>query len=204
MQLWNAGAQAVAASDDPMVAFVRAWDEDARSVRARHVAEVEAPTAHARERIARARFRAFGVSEYPEATFSPRVSYGRIAGWTEPDGRAIPPFTDAGGLYDRATGEAPFALSPRWRFVRAEIDPRTIFNVVTSNDVIAGNSGSPLLDRDGRVVGAVFDGNTHSLGGEYYYDGAFNRAISVASTAIRLALADVYGMSGLLAELEAE
>ena len=68
--------------------------------------------------------------------------------------------------------------------------------------MIGGNSGSPLLDREGRVVGAVFDGNIHSLGGEYFYDGSLNRSVSVASTVIRAALADVYDMGGLLAELE--
>jgi hypothetical protein len=203
MELWEGGAEAVAASDDPMIAFVRAWDDEAREVRARFVAEVEAPVARARERIARARFRAFGEWQYPEATFSPRLSYGRVEGWSEPDGREIAPFTYVSGLYERATREPSLALSPRWRFARAGIDPRTIFNVSTSNDVIAGNSGSPLLDREGRVVGAVFDGNIHALGGEYYYDRALNRSVTVASTVIGLALADVYGMSELLAELEA-
>jgi hypothetical protein len=203
MELWEGGAAVVAASDDPMIAFVRAWDDEAREIRNRYVAEVEAPVARARERIARARFRAFGEWQYPEATFSPRLSYGRVEGWREPDGREIAPFTYVSGLYERATGEPALALSPRWRFARAELDPRTVFNVATSNDVIAGNSGSPLLDREGRVVGAVFDGNIHALGGEYYYDRELNRAVTVASTAIGLALADVYGMSQLLAELEA-
>jgi S1-C subfamily serine protease len=77
-----------------------------------------------------------------------------------------------------------------------------VFNVSTTTDVIGGNSGSPLLDREGRVVGAVFDGNIHSLGGEYFYDGNLNRSVTVSSTIIRAALADVYGMQTLLAELE--
>jgi S1-C subfamily serine protease len=77
-----------------------------------------------------------------------------------------------------------------------------IFNAATSTDVIGGNSGGPLLDRNGDVVGAVFDGNIHLLGGEYFYDGALNRSVTVPSTLMRAALADVYGLSGLLAELE--
>lgn len=199
--LWDGGAAAVAASDDPLIQFVRAWDGEARAVRARYIAEVEAPVARAHERIARARFRAFGDARYPDATFSPRVSYGRVEGWTEPGGRTAPAFTRVSGLYERATAEPPFALSQRWIDARDRLDPNAIFNVATSTDVISGSSGSPLLDREGRVVGAVFDGNIHSLGGEYYYDGALNRSVTVASTAIRAALADVYGMDALLAEL---
>ena len=81
------------------------------------------------------------------------------------------------------------------------LNPNTIFNVSTTNDIIGGNSGSPLLDREGRVVGAAFDGNIHSLGGEYFYDGTLNRMVSVASTAIQEALVTVYGMNELAAEL---
>lgn len=202
MQVWAGGAAAIAASDDPMIQFVRAWDGDARALNARYVSEVEGPVARAQERIARARFRAFGEGQYPDATFSPRLSYGRVEGWTEPGGQAVGAFTYAAGLYDHATGAAPFALSQRWIDARARLNGETIFNVSTSTDVIGGSSGSPLLDRDGRVVGAVFDGNIHSLGGEYFYDGALNRTVTVASTAIRMALADVYDMPALLAELE--
>ncbi|UPT63870.1 MAG: S46 family peptidase [Hyphomonadaceae bacterium JAD_PAG50586_4] len=203
-QLWEGGAAAVAASDDPMIIFVRAWDADARAVRERYVTQVEGPVARAQERIARARFRAFGLEHYPDATFSPRVSYGRVEGWMEPDGRVTPAFTRVSGLYERATGQAPFALSQRWLDARARMDANTIYNVSTSNDVIGGNSGSPLLNRDGRVVGVVFDGNVHSLGGEYFYDGALNRSVTVSSSAIRMALGDVYGMRALLSELGGE
>jgi hypothetical protein len=202
MQLWEGGAAAVAASDDPLIAFVRAWDSDARSVRSRYVAEVEGPIARAHERIARARFRAFGEAQYPDATFSPRLSYGRVEGWSEPGGRTIPAFTRAGGLYERATGHAPFVLTAPWADARSRLDLTTIFNASSSNDIIGGNSGSPLLDREGRVVGAAFDGNIHSLGGEYFYDGALNRSVTVASTAIAMALRDVYRMNALIAELE--
>jgi hypothetical protein len=202
MQLWEGGAEAIAASDDPMIVFVRSWDDQARAVRSRFVEQVEGPVARAHERIARARFRAFGESQYPDATFSPRVSYGRVRGWTEPGGRVIAPFTYVDGLYDRATGSPPFVLSQRWIDARSRLDAQTIFNFATTTDVIGGNSGSPLLDRDGRVVGAVFDGNIHSLGGEYFYDGELNRSVTVSSAIIRAALADVYGMQALLAELE--
>ncbi len=199
--LWQGGTVAIAASDDPLIVFVRAWDEDARTLRAQYQAQVEGPIARAQERIARARFQAFGTGLYPDATFSPRLSYGRVQGWQE-GSRTIPAFTYARGIYERATGQAPFALPQSWRDAHNRINADTIFNVSTTNDVIGGNSGSPLLDREGRVVGAVFDGNIHSLGGEYFYDIELNRTVTVAATAIRMALADVYRMDALVAELE--
>ncbi len=201
-RLWHGGAAAIAASDDPMIAFVRAWDEDARLVRTKFEREVEAPIARARERIAVARFRAFGVAQYPEANFSPRVSFGRVEGWAEPGGRAVGAFTRVDGLFARA-GAEPLALSPTWIAARSRLAAGAHFNLASSNDVTPGNSGSPLLDRDGRVVGVVFDGNRHALGGEYFYNGALNRAVSVAAPLIRTALADVYAMDALLEELQA-
>ena len=202
-QLWEGGAEAIAQSEDPMIVFVRRWDADARAVRDQYVAQVERPVAQAQERIARARFRAFGEAQYPDATFSPRVSYGRVVGWSEPNGRVVGPFTYAEGLYEHATGLPPFALSQRWIDARERLDPRGVFNLSTSTDVIGGNSGSPLLDRDGDVVGVVFDGNIHLLGGEYFYDAALNRSVTVSAAIIRAALSDVYGMNNLVAELEA-
>lgn len=201
--LWEGGAAAIAASDDPLIVFVRAWDGDARALRTQYQAQVEGPIARAHERIARARFQAFGTGLYPDASFSPRLSYGRVQGWQE-GSRTIPALTYARGIYERATGQAPFALPQSWRDAHNRVDANTIFNVSTTNDVIGGNSGSPLLDRDGRVIGAVFDGNIHSLGGEYFYDGELNRTVTVASTAIRMALADVYRMDALVAELDGQ
>lgn len=199
-QLWDGGAEAVATSDDPMIQFVRRWDEDARAARTRYDALVAGPVARARERIAQARFRAFGTSLYPDATFSPRLSFGRIEGWSEA-GAAVAPFTRIGDLYAHV-GPAPRALTPPWTNARAQIDPHTLLNMATSTDAIGGSSGSALLDRGGQVIGVVFDGNVHSLGGEFYYDGALNRSISVSSQAIAAALHDVYGMGDLLAELQ--
>ena len=199
-QLWDGGAAAVAASIDPMIQFVRRWDDDARAARARYETLVATPIARAQERIAQARFRAFELSQYPDATFSPRLSYGRIEGWSE-GGRAVAAFTRFGEFYDRA-GPPPRALTPAWANARTAVDPQTIFNLVTSTDSIGGSSGSALLDRDGRVIGVVFDGNIHSLGGEFFYDGGLNRSISVSSAAIAAALRHVYGMNDLVGELE--
>ncbi|MDX2274987.1 MAG: S46 family peptidase [Hyphomonadaceae bacterium] len=192
-QLWAGGAAAVAASDDPLIVFVRNWDGDARALAARYRDDVEAPMARAHERIGRVRFRAFEETMYPEASFSPRISYGRVLGWSEGGGE-IGPFTRLSDLLRASNAQ----VTPVWR--RAQLDPDIVVNFTTSTDIISGNSGSGLLDRDGRVVGVVFDGNIHALGGEYYYDPARNRTVSVSSQMIAAALT-VYGMGGLLEEL---
>jgi hypothetical protein len=199
-QLWEGGAAAIAASDDPLIVFVRAWEADARAARERYERDVEGPTARAHERIARARFRAFGTNTYPDATGTPRVSYGRIRGWTE-DGRTIPWFTNIVGLYARATGAPPFELPQSWIGARSRLNAETIYNVSTTTESVGGSSGSPLLDREGRVVGANFDGNIHATGGTFFYDAELSRSVSVTTTAMQTALRDVYGMNALLEEL---
>jgi hypothetical protein len=201
-RLWEGGAAAIAASNDPMIVFARQWDKAARDLRTRYSADVDGPITRAQEVLAKARFKLDGASVYPDATFTLRLSYGRVEGWTEPSGKAIGPFTTFAGLFARATGDDPFKLAPSWLAAKSKLDPNTIFNVSTTNDIIGGNSGSPLLDRDGRVVGAAFDGNIHSLGGEYFYDGRLNRTVSVAATAVEEALVDVYGLTALAAELK--
>ena len=199
-QLWEGGAAAIAASDDAMIVFVRSWDSDARQIRERYETQVEGPVARAHERIARARFRAFGTNTYPDATGTPRVSYGRIRGWTEGD-RTIPYFTNIDGLYARNTGADPFHLPQRWLDTRSRLNGATIYNVATTTESVGGSSGSPLLDREGRVVGANFDGNIHATAGTFFYDPTLNRSVTVTTTAMRAALRDVYGMNALLTEL---
>lgn len=201
-QLWEGGAAAIAASDDPMIQFARQFDDEARALGLRFQNEVEGPIARAHERIARARFQIFGEEVYPDATFTLRLSYGRVAGLTEPDGREVSPFGRVGELYDNDTRAAPFNLTQPWRAAEPRIDRSAIHSVATTNDIIGGNSGSPLLDREGRVVGVVWDGNIHSLGGDYFYDAERNRAVAVAATGIRIALRDVYGATRLAEELE--
>jgi hypothetical protein len=200
-RLWKGGARAIAESTDPLIVFVRGWDEDARALRKRYEREVDGPIVLAHQRLARARFALYGDAPYPDATFTLRLSYGRVRGWAEPSGRVVPPFTYFSGLGARATNAPPFRLSPAWAKAYASLTPGTIFDVSTTNDIIGGNSGSPLIDRDGLVVGAAFDGNIHSLGGDYIYDGALNRTVSVASTAILEGLSKVYGANELVAEL---
>jgi len=203
-RLYEGGSAAIAASDDPLIQYVRRFDAEARGLRKRYEAEVEGPITQAQERIARARFAILGDSVYPDATFTLRLTYGTVTGWTEPTGREVTPFTQVSGLFARATGSRPYALAPKWLEAADKLNPDTIFNVTANTDIIGGNSGSPLLDQDGQVVGAVFDGNIHSLGGDYVFDATLNRTIAVAATVIQEGLARIYDMQHLVDELIGE
>jgi hypothetical protein len=186
-----------------MIQFVLRIDPAARQLRTAYDEKVSGPVTAASEKIAKARFAVYGDSLYPDATFTLRLSYGAIAGWTY-HGRTVEPFTTFKGLYERATGQDPFELDPRWVAAEGKLNPSTIFDISTSNDIIGGNSGSPLIDAEGDVIGAVFDGNIHSLGGDYGYDGAINRGVSVSTGAVTEALQKVYGADELVKELTTE
>ena len=201
--LWDGGLAAVQASTDPMIRFVLATDAQARAVRERYDAEVEAPITAAQAKLAQARFAAYGDTLYPDATFTLRLSYGTVTGWKEGD-REVTPTTDFAGLYDRATGQAPYALPARWLAAKDRLKLDTVYDFSTNTDVIGGNSGSPVIARDLTVIGALFDGNIHSLGGAFGYDPVLNRSVVVSTGAVREALAKVYGANALLKELAAK
>src|SRR5271167_2388344 len=199
-QLWVGGKAAVDASHDPMIELVRLIDGDARAIRKRFEDEVEAPIAAAAERIAAARYKVQGTNTYPDASFSLRLNYGTIEGWVE-NGTPVGPFTYLDGAFERATGTSPFKIPASWQSQKARLDMRTPFCISTSNDIVGGNSGSPLIDASGRIVGLMFDGNIHSIAGHYWFNGANNRAIAVHPAIIRESLEKVYGAKELLAEL---
>ena len=201
--LWEGGMAAIEASDDPMIKFMLRIDPEARRVRREYEDKVVGPTTRAAEAIARARFAILGDSVYPDGTFTLRLSYGRVAGWTR-RGKTVVPFTHFSGLYERATGSAPFDLDPRWIAARPRLNPDTIFNLATTNDIIGGNSGSPLLNAKAEVIGTAFDGNSESLGGDYGYDARANRTVAVSAAAITEALQKVYGADALVGELTAK
>lgn len=201
-KLWEGGLAAVTASDDPMIRFVLATDASSRAVRQQWESRVTGPVDRAQQRIARARFAAYGTSAYPDATFSLRLSYGKVGGWTN-NGVIVPPFTRFAGLWERATGQFPFNLPKRWETGQSKVNGDTVFNFASDNDIIGGNSGSPVIDANGAVVGLIFDGNIDSLGGAFGFDPAVNRAVSVATSAITEALEKMYGNSALAAELTA-
>jgi hypothetical protein len=200
--LWEGGADAVAKSDDPFIALARDIDAQARTIRTRYENEVQSAIDKNSELIAAARFEKYGTSVYPDATFTQRFSFGKVEGWIE-KGVAVPPFTDIGGAFEHATGAYPFALPPAWLAAKDSLDLKQRLNFVTTNDIIGGNSGSPVINRNAQIVGLIFDGNIHSLGGDYWYDASLNRAVAVHSGAILEALRKVYHAQALVNELEA-
>ena len=200
--LFEGGKAAIDASTDPMIVFARSVDADSLALRAAWEEKVESVESAAGELISKARFAVYGTSVYPDATFTLRLSFGKVAGWEEPGGKVVPPFTTLGGAFERNTGKDPFALPATWLAAKDKLDLKAPFDFVTTNDIIGGNSGSPMVDKNGEVVGLIFDGNIHSLGGDYGYEPKMNRAVAVHSTALVTALEKVYGASRVAAELK--
>jgi hypothetical protein len=198
--LFDGGKTAIDASNDPMIALARALDGPARAIRKRMETEVEGPMKKQQELLAQARFAVYGTGAYPDATGTLRLSYGSVQGWSEA-GRAVAPFTTFGGAFARATGADPFALPDSWLRAKPRLALDVPLNFVTSNDIIGGNSGSPMVDRHGAVVGLVFDGNIHSLGGDYGFDPATNRTVAVSSAALLEAMGKVYEADRLVGEI---
>src|SRR5438874_2138005 len=190
-RLWQGGKAAVDASMDPMIVYARKLDPNDRALEKKFDALVDAPVTAAQARLADARFAAYGNTLYPDATFTLRISYGRVLGWNE-RGKPVPTRTLIGGTYERATGAEPFDLPPAFVRNRARIDMNATYDFVTTNDIIGGNSGSPVIDREGKVIGAAFDGNIHSIGGNYGYDPVLNRTVAVSTAAVEEALKNIY------------
>jgi Peptidase S46 len=200
--LWEGGKPAIDASRDPMIELARSIDGEARALRKQFEDEVEAPINAASTTIAVGRFKAFGTRAYPDATFTLRLNYGTVTGWIR-NGTPVPPFTHLDRAFERASGASPFKIPESWMNAKDRLDMSTPFCLATSNDIVGGNSGSPLLDAQGHMVGLIFDGNIDSIAGTYWFDPAINRAIAVHPAIIREALDKVYGAKALLAELGA-
>ena len=199
--LWDGGMAAIQASDDPLIQFALAIDEASRDARNVWQERVQGPTDRAAERLAAARFAVYGDAIYPDATGTPRLTFGRIEGWTY-GGRTVEPFTTFEGLYARATGAAPFEIAPRWEAARARLPMDTRLDMAVSTDTIGGNSGSPAINANGEVIGANFDSTILGQRNAFGYDPAVNRSVIVSAQAITVALRQVYGMGRIADELE--
>ena len=203
-RLWQGGQAAVQSSRDPMIQLALAIDTEGRALRVRRENELDAVLVRNSELIARARFAVHGTGVYPDATGSPRLSFGTVRGWREPrTGELVPAFTRLGGIFARATERAPYALPATWLEKQRLLDLDTPFNFACDADIVGGNSGSPVLNRRGELVGLIFDGNLHSLGGAYGFDIATNRAVAVDARAIVHTLDVIYGARRLLTEITA-
>ena len=209
-ELYDGGAAAVAGSPDTMLALARLVDEESRRLRSIAEAALEVKQqAHAE--ITRARFAREGAAMYPAATFTLRLASGVVRGVEQAGADDCPAITTYAGLFERARqkrNEPPFRLPPRWESIRATLEAdaafmRTPFNFVSTADIIGGNSGSPVVNRAGELVGLIFDGNIHSLRLDLVYDDRLARAVSVDPAGILAALRRVYAAEALVAEIEA-
>ena len=199
-KLWQGGLAAIEASADPMIVYARALEPRQRELQQRIDENYNGPLTTAGVKLADARFAVYGDTNYPDATFTLRISYGQVDGWRE-RGKQVRFATQMGGAFDRATGNPPFDLAPAFVTNEDSIDPNATYDFVTTNDIIGGNSGSPVIDRAGTVIGAAFDGNIHSLGGSYGYDPLLNRTVVVSAAAVQEALEVIYPAPGLVKEL---
>jgi len=197
----TASADAVSASQDTMIQLVRLLDSDGRALFKRFQDKVEAVQASSASRVAQARFAVYGANEYPDATFTLRLTYAPVMGYTNAAGKKIAWATDFAGLYGRATGQEPFALPPSWLKAKAKVRLKTPYNFVSTADTHGGNSGSPTVNPKGELVGILFDGNIEGLPNQYLYRDKTERSVHVATQGIVEALRNVYGASGILREI---
>jgi hypothetical protein len=201
--LVKGGAAAVAKSSDPMIVLARRIEPFYRAAVRFLEDEIEPVLTRAGEKLALARFKVYGRSAYPDATFTLRLSYGTVTGYPA-EGTIVPPRTTFHGLYDRWAawgGKPPWSLPERWVERKSRLALATPFNFVTTNDTVGGSSGSPVINRKAELVGIVFDGNIESLAGDYYYDETVNRTVAVDVRGILEALRRVYDADNLVQEL---
>lgn len=202
-QLYEGGKSAIEASTDPLIVLMRSIDPDARSARREFEDKVDSVVRRDGGAIAKARFAQSGFTQPPDATFTLRLSYGVIKGYQE-NGKTIPFDTTMGGAYQHAAehgSQPPYNLPESWIKLKDKLDLKTPFNFVSTADIIGGNSGSPTVNKNGEVVGIIFDGNIESLPWNFAYSDTQGRAVSVDSRGIQEALRKIYGAGALADEL---
>jgi hypothetical protein len=200
----DGGIRAIKISNDPMIKLVRDLEDFIKIVREDYADNVEAPMTAAYAELAKKRFEKFGTSVYPDATFTLRLSYGAVKGYKEDDGTEVAPMTTIAGMFDRAEKQKfkePFDPPKSWKEAKTKLNPTTPFNLVTTNDIIGGNSGSPLINAKGEVVGLAFDGNIYSLSNNFVYTETQSRCVSVHADVIVESLRKIYGADRIADEL---
>jgi hypothetical protein len=202
--LIEGGSDAVAKSTDPFVVLARELEPERRKKIEEDKKNTQSLLTPAAEKIAKAGFAVHGKDNYPDATFTLRLSYGVVKGYPM-NGTKAPYKTTLYGLYDRSLGfdqKDAFALPQRFWDRKAQLDLSTPVNFVNSTDIIGGNSGSPVVNKNGELVGLVFDGNIESLVGRFVYDETSNRCVAVHSAFIIEGLRKLYDASKLADEIE--
>ena len=201
-KLHAGGAAAIAAARDPLIEVARVIDAEARELR-KVIEGQDEVKQQAQAVLSKARFALEGAGNYPDATFTLRLSYGTVKGYQE-NGVPVPATTNFAGFYQRSADQhdqPPFDLPPRWIARKAALNLNVPFNFVSTNDIIGGNSGSPIVNRAAEFVGIIFDGNLESLSSDFGYDDVQSRALSVHSAGILEALRNVYEVPALVDEL---
>ncbi len=205
-KLVEGGKTAVNASTDPLIQLVKRIDAEARSFRKRYEEEVDEPERQAYTEIAKQRFKAYGKSVAPDATFTLRLAFGAVKGY-DMDGKTLPIYTTFGSAFDKSDtlgNTDPFELPKRWRDGKAKLDLTTPFNFVSTADTIGGNSGSPVLNRNGELIGLNFDRNRHGLVRNFVYTEVQARHVAVHSQGVLEALRKLYDAQELVKELVGE
>jgi hypothetical protein len=202
-RLTAGGTKAIEESTDPMIELARFVDPTSRAVRKRYEEEVQEPMRQAYSKIAAARFAISGTDTYPDATFTLRLAFGVVKGYAD-EGQKIPPWTTMGGAFEHAAehkNEPPFRLPESWMKHKDQIDLKTPLNFVSTADIIGGNSGSPVVNRRGELVGLIFDGNIQSLVLDFVYTDEKARAVAVDTRAIVEALRHIYDAGDIADEI---
>ncbi len=202
-KLFEGGKKAIDESKDPFILLAKLIDADARAVRKQFEAEYDEPSKQAYDKIAEAKFAVEGTNNYPDATFTLRLSFGTCRGYEE-GGQQIPFQTEIGGAYTKAqakNNKPPFDLPKSWLDRKDKLDLSTPFNFVFAADSIGGNSGSPVVNRAGAIVGILFDGNIQSLVWDFVWDDKQARSVAVCTPAITESLRKVYDAGSLADEI---
>lgn len=209
-QLYEGGKSAIDASTDPLIKVMLEIEPESRTIRKQYDDEIDAVIRRDGAAIAKIRFAKEGTSTYPDATFTLRLSYGVMRGYTEngegttPKGTILPYSTTFAGAFQHAADHGnkdPYKLPDSWMNAKSKIKLNTPLNAVETADIIGGNSGSPVLNRAGELVGIIFDGNIQSLPWDFVYDDSIGRSIQVDARGIFEALRDIYGANSLADEL---
>ncbi len=201
-ELAKGGLAAVAKSDDPLIVLARGMEDEFRRLYLINE-ELEELERQAYAKIAEAKFAIEGDSVYPDATFTLRLAYGPVKGY-EQDGKTIPSRTTMAGAFDHEKQHEvkdPWVLPKSWHAAKGKMKGDTPLNFVCTADIIGGNSGSPVVDRDGEIVGIIFDGNIESLTADFYYTDKVSRAVAVHIAGVLEALRTIYGAGAIADQL---
>ena len=202
-QLYEGGEAAVQASNDPLIALMRQIEPDAVAIHQRDEDEVQSVLRRDGGYIGKALFAKEGFKVPPDATFTLRLSYGPVEGY-KLNGKNVPWFTTMGGAYKHAAehgSKPPYQLPESWLKAKSSIDLNTPFNTVSTPDIIGGNSGSPVINKNAEVVGIIFDGNIESLPWDFEYSDKVARSVEVDSRAILESLRKIYHADALANEI---